>query len=148
MEQKRRRGGMNQICEVNSNEPADQKVIAFDGHASDAVLIGFANPLRNFNESAKDDTEVVPSNIPTDANVGQSHTIKDLITTALAGRPTGHSSNQDGLGVKRSASNELLKIDDLDDYADACSEYGRGLREGWNREFLLHRVEEWQKLEK
>jgi hypothetical protein len=46
--------------------------------------------------------------------------------------------------TKRSASSELLKIDDLTIYRSACAAYKLGLEKGWGKERLLESVEEWK----
>ena len=48
---------------------------------------------------------------------------------------------------KRTASNELLKIDGLENYKNACVEYNQALKEGWSKERLLELVEDWQKID-
>jgi hypothetical protein len=39
--------------------------------------------------------------------------------------------------IKRSASSELLKIEDLKIYQSACAAYKFGLERGWSKEKLL-----------
>lgn len=48
---------------------------------------------------------------------------------------------------KPSASSELLKIDELNVYMAACTEYGRGLAAGWTEERLLAVVARWRILD-
>jgi hypothetical protein len=46
--------------------------------------------------------------------------------------------------IKRSASSELLKIEDLMIYQSACAAYKLGLEKGWSKERLLESVGEWK----
>ncbi|KAJ4369752.1 hypothetical protein N0V83_005515 [Neocucurbitaria cava] len=110
--------------------------------------LGFTNHLRNVSKSAKDAVEVIPSSVPTDVNMGQSPNIKNTISAAIANIPQPAAFGKLGgrSGIKRSASSELLKIDDLSIYKDACAEYNRGLREGWSKERLLQTIDKWQEL--
>ncbi|CAO2648476.1 Nn.00g077430.m01.CDS01 [Neocucurbitaria sp. VM-36] len=112
--------------------------------------LGFTDHLRNGRNSAKDAIEVIPSNVPTDVNIGQSYTIKDTITAALTSipQPAAIRNYEARGGIKRSPSSELLKIDGLNSYMNACAEYNQGLREGWGKERLLQRIEEWQELDR
>lgn len=43
--------------------------------------------------------------------------------------------------LKRSASSELLKIEELGIYMEACARYNRGVREGWSEEELLRMID-------
>jgi hypothetical protein len=46
--------------------------------------------------------------------------------------------------IKRSASSELLKTEDLVIYQSACTVYKLGLGKGWSKKRLLESVEEWK----
>ncbi|EFQ91706.1 hypothetical protein PTT_11347 [Pyrenophora teres f. teres 0-1] len=103
--------------------------------------LGFTNPLRTVNNNTRDDGELISSMTPTDANVGKSTSIRESITAAMS------SMHQSKSKAKRSASNELLKIDNLDTYQQACAEYKWALKEGWSKERLLDLVDDWQRID-
>ncbi|KAI2485043.1 hypothetical protein Ptr902_03983 [Pyrenophora tritici-repentis] len=103
--------------------------------------LGFTNPLRTVNNSTRDEGELISDMTPTDANVGKPTSIRESIATAMS------SMHLPGPKPKRSASNELLKIDDLENYQQACTEYKQALKEGWSKERLLELVDAWQKID-
>jgi hypothetical protein len=46
--------------------------------------------------------------------------------------------------IKRPGSSELLEIENLETYQNACAVYRFGLERGWSKERLLESVEEWR----
>lgn len=129
-------------CDGRGNSPTD--------NCKALRKLGFTNHLRNVSKSAKDAVEVIPSSVPTDVNMGQSPTITNTISAAVANIPQQAAFGKlvGRSGIKRSASSELLKIDDLRIYTNACAEYNRGLREGWSKERLLQTIDKWQELDR
>ncbi|KAF1937569.1 hypothetical protein EJ02DRAFT_458609 [Clathrospora elynae] len=108
-----------------------------------------ANPLRSVSNSTKNEGELISSNTPMDANVGRSNTIKASITAAIASPQQLASTINYELkhNIKRSASSELLKIENLDDYRNACAAYKWALKEGWSEERVLAMIGDWQKMD-
>ncbi|KAI4706857.1 hypothetical protein J4E89_008553 [Alternaria sp. Ai002NY15] len=112
--------------------------------------LGFTNPLRAVSNNAKDDGELISAKTPTDANIGHAkgfgESIAEAMSTAMQ-LPMATANYQLKQEVKRSASSELLKIDDLNIYQSACAAYKLGLERGWSKERLLESVEEWKVFE-
>jgi hypothetical protein len=47
--------------------------------------------------------------------------------------------------MRRTPSKELLKIDDTDHYVEACTQYNKGIKEGWTDEQLFDMIAEIRK---
>jgi hypothetical protein len=111
--------------------------------------LGFKNPLRIVDNNVKDDGELISHKTPSDANIGQSKSLKESIAEAMSTmqQPIATGNYRLKHEVKRSASSELLKIEDLRIYEKACAAYKLGLERGWSKERLLESVEEWKSCE-
>ena len=112
--------------------------------------------------SPQDSIELIPAGIPTDINVGKSVSLLDRVASVLGQqqlqkpkrseveafeveRPQSRSPVRPR--YKRSASSELLKIDDLDNYMAACNENKRAVDLWWSEAYLLAIIAKWRALD-
>ena len=112
--------------------------------------------------SPQDSIELIPARIPTDINVGESASLLDRVASVLGQqqlqkpkrsevdafemeRPQSRSPVRPR--YKRSASSELLKIDDLDNYMAACNENKRAVDLWWSEAYLLAIIAKWRALD-
>ncbi|KAF2791452.1 hypothetical protein K505DRAFT_389115 [Melanomma pulvis-pyrius CBS 109.77] len=88
--------------------------------------------------------EFVASNIPQDQNVGQASRPFFPVLSALGLEPKQKYQAQrlfhTSKPAKVSPTTELLKIDDLSDYMEACAKYNNGLKAGWTDEQLFEMI--------
>ncbi|KAH6868254.1 hypothetical protein BKA58DRAFT_458941 [Alternaria rosae] len=132
---------------ANKNLPSRQPATAKETNQVTLQDLGFINPLRTVSNKAKDDGELISSTTPTDANIGYAkglgESIAEAMSTAMQ-HPMVTANYRLKEEVRRSASSELLKIEDLRIYQSACAAYRLGLERGWSKERLLESVEEWK----
>ncbi|KAF1363859.1 hypothetical protein EJ07DRAFT_151944 [Lizonia empirigonia] len=111
------------------------------------------NSTGSHTNSSEDDLEVVPAGIPKDKNVGQAAHFLDTICSTLEQKPIRPLTDKRSLNpsakpvMKRSASSELLKIENLDNYMEACAEYRRGLRAEAQKDHLWGIIAKWRALD-
>ncbi|KAF2633263.1 hypothetical protein BU25DRAFT_328258, partial [Macroventuria anomochaeta] len=103
--------------------------------------------------SAKDSLELIPVGISTDSNVGKSASLLGTISSALKQQSQSATTEVNTCCpcvqsvIKRSASSELLKIDNLNNYMTACAEYNRGVEAEWTEDHLLAVIAKWRALD-
>ncbi|RMZ72813.1 hypothetical protein GMOD_00009862 [Pyrenophora seminiperda CCB06] len=107
--------------------------------------LGFKNPLRTVNNTTKDDGVLVSVKTPTDCNVGKPNSFRESLSAVIGSMHQSKSKAKAKL--QRTASSELLKINGLENYTQACAEYHQALEAGWSKQQLLELVEEWQKMD-